>query len=69
MLRKTYKERKGKVIGEYLTSREVSKELGIEIQSVSLYHRKYGIGTKENGRLYFTRKDLEEIRNTDGRRQ
>ena len=57
------------MIAEYLTSREVAEELGIKIQSVSLYHRKYGIGTKVDGRLFFTRKELEEMRETDGRRR
>ena len=56
------------MIAEYMSSREVAEELGIQIQSVSLYYRKYGIGTKENGRLFFTRKEFEEIKNTDGRR-
>ena len=57
------------MIAEYLTSREVAEELGIKVQSVSLYHRKYGIGTKVDGRLFFTRKELEEMRETDGRRR
>ena len=54
---------------KYKTSLEVAEALGITRQAVMIYTKKYGIGKKFYGRWLFTDKDIEKIRNTDGRRK
>ncbi len=51
-------------------TKEVSKILGIQPQSVYLYYKNYGIGTMGIGRnITFTEEDIEKIKITDGRRK
>jgi len=61
----------GKVKTEKLySSAEVAEMIGIKQQSVGLYYRVHGIGTKDRfNNLLFTEKDIELIKKTDGRRK
>jgi hypothetical protein len=52
------------------SSMEVGIMLGIQQQSIAKYYRNYGIGWKDRfNNLLFTKKDIEEIKATDGRRR
>ena len=51
------------------TSTEVANHLGIQRQSVTYYHKKYGIGKKYGMSVMFTAEDIQEILNTDARRK
>jgi len=50
------------------TSTEVANQLGLQRQSITYYHKKYGIGQKYGMSVMFTKEDIQEIIDTDGRR-
>jgi len=53
---------------EYST-KEVADIFGLKPHSILYYFHNHGIGRKgERGRFYFTEKEVEIIRNTDGRK-
>jgi len=54
---------------ELYTTKEVAIILGIQMNSVGLYFKKFNIGQKYGRDLLFTESDIEEIRNTDGRKK
>jgi len=52
------------------TSAEVAVILELKQQSVAKYFRVHGIGSKDRfNNLLFTKKEIEQIRDTDGRRK
>lgn len=54
---------------ELYTTKEVAIILGIQMNSVGLYYKKFNIGQKYGRDLLFSASDIEEIRNTDGRKK
>ena len=50
-------------------TKEVSELIGIQQQSVSVMCKKYAIGMMLGDRRFLTKKDIDILKKTDGRRK